>query len=402
MPLLRVAGSNPAVAEPELSAAERERRWRAIEDHRPGRLDPLPADFRRRVGAAHVAGKYHLTGKPFLLEGAEKLLELGTRLGKFWLMPRDLERSYPFNHRWERHASLVSLARSEPFARLLALAFETFIFEAHEPCGERWRQAGLPESFYEAITEEWYELATHLYRSCRERDVTIILQHWEGDWLLRGAGESWDPPPADWRARCERMQRWLAARQAGVNRARRDHAGGARCRVAHAAEVNRVLDAWRGIPTMTREVLPGVELDLVSYSAYDGLRDGLTLWRGVEEIRRYARTGPLFGPGAVLVGEIGLPENEQPEPIARRWDEWLGALLAAGVPYIAQWQLFCNEVNPRLQPAPTPPIRDAGQVRGFWLVKPDGSLGEGGRYLASLWQSVPEKAVFKASSRAEL
>jgi hypothetical protein len=137
---------------------------------------------------------------------------------------------------------------------------------------------------------------------------------------------------------------------------------------------------------MTRHVLPGVELDLVSYSSYDGMRDGLTLWRCVEDIRRHARTGPLFGPGAVFVGEIGLPENEQKKPIAERWDEWLGALLAADVPYVVQWELFCNEFNPKLPAKPKTPIEDPSEVRGFWLVKPDGSLSESGKYFHALWQ----------------
>ena len=393
-----VLGAAPALArlvraaediragEPALAPERREELRRLIAAHRPSRLARLPEGFRRRVGAAHVAGKYHFTTQPFLLEGAARLLELGTRLGKFWLIPRDLERSYPFHHRWDRHDSLVSLARSEPFAQLLALPFETLLFEAHAPVEEAWKSPGRTASFYEAVTAEFYELAAHLYRTCRDRAVTIILQHWEGDWLLRGAGQSWDPPPADWRARCERMQRWLAARQAGVTRARREHGAGARCRVAHAAEVNRVADAWRDIPTMTRAVLPEVELDLVSYSAYDGLADGLTLWRCLEEIRRHARTGPLFGPGAVYVGEIGLPENEQPERVAERWDDWLGALLAAEVPYIVQWELFCNELNPRLTPPPRPPVKDPAQLRGFWLVKPDGTLSQTGRYFHELWQ----------------
>ncbi len=374
--------------EPELTDAEREEIQRRIDAHRPGRLARLPAGFCRRVGATHVAGKYHLTDRPFLLEGAAGLLELGTRLGKFWLVPRDLERSYPFHHRWGRHDSLVSLVRSEPFAELLALPFETLLFEAHAPGEEGWQKPDRPASFFEAITTEFYELTAHLYRVCRDRAVTIILQHWEGDWLLRGVGQSWDPPPLDWRARCERMQRWLAARQAGVSRARREYGAGARCRVAHAAEVNRVTDAWRGLPTMTREVLPAVELDLVSYSAYDGLADGITLWRCIEEIRRHARTGPLFGPGAVCVGEIGLPENEQPGRVAERWDEWLGALLALDVPYVVQWELYCNEPNPRLSPPPRPPVTDPAQLRGFWLVRPDGSLSQTGRFFRDLWQRV--------------
>lgn len=151
-------------------------------------------------------------------------------------------------------------------------------------------------------------------------------------------------------------------------------------------DANRVLDLQRGIPTMTDQVLPGVELDLVSYSAYDGMKDGVTLFRAIETIRRYARTGKLFGPGAVYVGEIGIPESEQPDRVAERWDDWLGAAFAANVHYIAQWQLYCNELNPRLQPAPSAPIRKPDQARGFWLVRPDGSLSATGEYFGGLWR----------------
>lgn len=377
---------NARVGAADLTPEQQRQIQERIDAHRPSRLSRLPAGFRRRVGAAHVAGKYHLTERPFLLEGAAKLLELGTRLGKFWLWPDRLESSYPFHHRWDRYDSLVGLARSEPFAELLALPFETLILEAHAPCEGDWNRPDQPASFYDAVTAEFYELTAHLYRVCRQRQITIILQHWEGDWLLRGAGQKWNPPPADWRARCERMQRWLSARQAGVTRARREHGTGARCRVAHAAEVNRVADAWRGIPTMTREVLPGVELDLVSYSAYDGLADSVTLWRCVEEIRRHARTGPLFGPGAVYVGEIGLPENEQPERVSERWDEWLGALLALDVRWVVQWQLYCNEPARDLTPAPRLPITNPAHLRGFWLVRPDGTLSQTGKFFRGLWQ----------------
>jgi hypothetical protein len=380
------SADRPEAGEPPLSPERKEEMLRLIAANRPSRLARLPVGFNRRVGATHVAGKYHLTGKPFLIEGADKLLELGTRLGKFWLIPRGIEGSYPFNSKWDKYDTLVSLARSDYFAQLLAMPFQTLLFEAHAPPEEGWKKAGLPESFYQRVMEEFHQLTAHLYRTCRDRDVTIILQHWEGDWFMRGAGNLWNPPPADWQAQCERMQRWLTARQAGVTKARAEFGAGAKCRVVHAAEVNRVTDAWKGVPTMTRNVLPGVELDLVSYSSYDGMRDGLTLWCCIEDIRRHARTGPLFGPGAVFVGEIGLPENEQKKPIAERWDEWLGALLAADVPYIVQWELFCNEFNPKLPAKPKTPIKDPSDVRGFWLVKPDGSLSEGGKYFEALWR----------------
>ncbi len=77
------AGEPPNAGEPPLSPARREEMLRLIDAHRPSRLAKLPDGFNRRVGATHVAGKYHFTTKPFLLEGAARLLELGTRLGKF-------------------------------------------------------------------------------------------------------------------------------------------------------------------------------------------------------------------------------------------------------------------------------------------------------------------------------
>jgi hypothetical protein len=218
--------------------------------------------------------------------------------------------------------------------------------------------------------------------------LTIILQHWEGDWMLRGrGGELWNPPPADWAAKCEAMQRWLRARQAGVTKARTEFGKNARCRIAHATEVNRVADIRKGIPTMTEKVLPGVELDLVSYSCYDGLRDPLTLWKCLAEIKRQARTGPLFGPGAVYVGEIGIPENDQPDRLTGRWDEWMGVMLAADARYIVHWELYCNEFSQAAEGKPRKtPVTDPRDVRGFWLVKPDGSLSESGKYFQELWQ----------------
>jgi hypothetical protein len=373
-------------AQPPLSSDELQRIRERIDAHKPTRLKSLPSDFNARIGAAHVAGKYHLTSKPFLIEGAEKLVELGTRLGKFWFMPKGAARDYPFNSEWRNYSNFVELAKSEYFASVFAMPFATIFLEAHSPVEDGWRNAGQKPDFYERVSQEFYALTAHLYRTYHEREVTFILQHWEGDWMLRGrGGELWNPPPADWRERCERMVAWLTTRQAGVTRARKEFGQGAKCRVAHATEVNRVVDFWNGIPTMVEHVLPRVEVDLVSYSAYDGLKDGVTLWRCIQEIRKHSRTGALFGPGAVCIGEIGRPENEHPERVVEHWDEWLGAAFAARALYVAHWELYCNELSKAGAKAALP-IRDPDQVRGFWLIKPDGSLSQSGAYLSRLWK----------------
>ncbi len=368
-----------AVSGASLSATARE-----IERQRPRRMARLPGDFRARVGATHVGGKYHLTDKPFLIEGAEKLLELGTRLGKFWFNPKGIKTSYPFNSQWGEHGSLVDLAKSEYFTRVLAMPFETIFLEASGISEEGWGKEQ-PAAFYEAVAAEYYDVAAYFYRQFRDRALTVVLQHWEGDWLLRGENKKWTPPSPDWQARAERMARWLAARQAGVSKARAELGAGAKCRVAHATEVNRVMDIHKRLPTVTDKVLPQVEVDLVSYSAYDGMRDPMTLYKCIQIIREHARTGPLFGKGAVCLGEIGIPENEQRERLAERWDELMGAAFAADILYVIHWELYCNEPNPKVQPPPRPPIKAASDARGFWLVRPDGTMGESGKYFSALW-----------------
>ena len=346
--------------------------------------------MRDRVGAAHVAGRYHLGSKPFLLEGAEKLLELGTRVGKFWFIPDSISKSYPFNSQWGQCKTFVELARSEYFQQLFALPFSTLLLEAHTPLENGWLTRDPSPGFYRSVQQEFYDLTAHIYRNYGDRDLTVVLQHWEGDWLLRGrGGESWDPPPADWEQRCQRMVRWLAARQSGVSAARAEFGLGRRCVVAHAAEVNRVIDSAKGIPTMTRRVLPHVELDLVSYSCYDGMKDPLTLWRALAEIRRYARTSSLFGADSIYVGEIGIPENERSGNLAEIWDTWIGVLMAARVRYVAQWELYCNEARGKEARPASEPITDPKQLRGFWLVRPDGSLSPTGKFFAGLWKEHP-------------
>ena len=380
-------GVMPAFRRSALAADEKAdaKTLRLIEASRPSRLKRLPEDFCARVGATHTGGKYHLTQKPFLIEGAEKLLELGTRLGKLWFNPDQIAQSYPFNSQWGTYRNLVELAKADYFEQVFALPFSTFCLETHSPVERAWK-SDQPESFYQAVTAEYRDLTAYFYKKFFQRTTTIVLQHWEGDWMLRGNDKKWNPPATDWPRRCERMQRWLAARQAGVTKARAEFGPGAKCRVAHASEVNRVADIWKGLPTVTDKVLPGVELDMVSYSCYDGMKDPLTLWKCIEEIRKHARTGPLFGKGAVFLGEIGIPENSRPDRLTERWDEFMGAALAANVLYVIHWELYCNEFNPKVEPPPTPPVKRGEDMRGFWLVRPDGSLSESGRYFGALWK----------------
>lgn len=323
------------------------------------------------VGVTHVDGKYHLTDKDFLNEGADQILALGSRVIKVWF--HNPPKSYPFNSQWPPMPSMVETARSPYFRRLFDKPFTTYIMM----CFSKGRGAGY---FRNGITGEqkldeqrqFYELAKHLLTTYKRTGKTFVLQHWEGDWLIRsGYNGSVDPTPQAIKG----MIGWLNARQAGVNQAR-EEIGSDGVSVYHAAEVNRVVHSMReGQPNLVNKVLPHTKLDLVSYSAWgatsEHVKDPNVFREALDFIAANMPESPSFGNRNVYVGEFGMPENEfSAERIREMIPDVVRTALDWGCPYIVYWQLYCNELKDRGRPTP---VTSNDAVRGFWLIRPDGS-----------------------------
>ena len=131
--------------------------------------------------------------------------------------------------------------------------------------------------------------------------------------------------------------------------------------------------------------MPHLDVDLVSWSAYDGLNDVVHAWWGVEIIRHFVRPHADGTRPPIFIGEIGYPENVGNKTEARTrqwWDQRLEVFLAQDLPLIIVWQLYCNEPN-NGKKASGRPLRAEG-LRGFWLVRPNGNLSWSGRYLHNL------------------
>lgn len=348
----------------------------------------IPADLPARLGATHYDGRYYFTERPYLLEGCDALRKLGMGVAKFWF-GRSLT-GYNYNSDWgfTPETRLVDVAKHQYFVEAFNYPFTTFALEIFPV--DRSQSFDDPKSDFSGDESQMYELALHLLKAYKQRNSTFVLQHWEGDWMLRGTGKIWEkggPPGVE--VRCDGFVRWLAARQRGVERARRE-AGETLCRVYHAAEVNRVLDGLAGIPTLTTHVLPKVAVDYVSWSSYDGMNSPVTAWQGIELIRKHARPSPVFGKPAVFIGEVGKPENGRSEAeVLSWWDTAMGVFFAQEMPLIIHWELYCNEPKDGNKRQRT--VLGADQLRGFWLIRPDGSLSWSGAYLKSLIENAGGK-----------
>jgi hypothetical protein len=157
------------------------------------------------------------------------------------------------------------------------------------------------------------------------------------------------------------------------------------------------MDSQQGIPGIVNSVLPIVETDMVSWSSYDGMDDsGLKLYRGIEYIKKHIRpTDYMKGKKVVFLGEIGIPEQRyegltEKAPVVKRWDAYVGVCQALKIPYLIQWELYCNEPkNEELRKLND--IRKTDEMRGFWLIRPDGTKSFAGEYFSLLLGNAGKK-----------
>jgi len=328
-------------------------------------------ELRDIIGVAHVDGKYCLTEEDFLNEGADQVLALGSRVIKVWF--HNPQKSYPFNSQWPETDSLVEIAQSPYFRELFDKPIATYIMMCFSigRNASYWRN-GITEEQKLDEKRQFYELTRHLLTAYRGTGKTFILQHWEGDWLIRGSyNKNVNPTPEAIRG----MIDWLQARQEGVNQARKE-IGLHKVRVYHAAEINRVVSSMKeGKPNVVNTVLPHTRLDLVSYSAWDATtehsEDSQVFREALDFIATNMPDSPDFGNRNVYVGEFGMPENEfSSDQIQIAIPNVVETALAWGCPYIIYWQFYCNELKDRRQLLP---VQSNDAVRGFWLIRPDGS-----------------------------
>jgi hypothetical protein len=146
--------------------------------------------------------------------------------------------------------------------------------------------------------------------------------------------------------------------------------------VYHATEVNLVVQSMRkGVAGVVNQVLPRTPLDLVSYSAWDSATshyaDPNVLRDALDFIAAHAPDSPDFGNRNVYIGEFGMPENQYKlEQIQQAIPNAVTTGLKWGCPYIVYWQLYCNELK---DASVKPPVKSNDAVRGFWLIRPDGT-----------------------------
>ena len=219
-----------------------------------------------------------------------------------------------------------------------------------------WRD-GLSDIEEEIEYEYIYEAVKKLLIKYNNSGKSFYLGHWEGDWYLIDNYNASQTTISQ--TRLQGMIDWLNIRQKAIDDAKRD--------VSHRnvyiwgyTEANRTADVFTAnADRLANRVLPYVNIDYLSYSAYD--IQGMSASK-VESYLQYmeSQMRPKSGvPGKrVFVGETALPsvitQSNQNKHNADNIKLFI-KYFDAGVNQILYWQMYNNEQNNGVQ-------------QGYWLI----------------------------------
>lgn len=340
-----------------------------------------------KPGVAHVAGLYPISAT-FLQDGVDAIKALGPNSKSIKLFfSSDYATKYPNQTGWGAVNNLVDLAASTPMAAVLGDAQLTDYFLNIFPWWSNWGTVSLTnywvnspvvddasaaQAFSAVLALEKtavQNLAAHLMTTYAGTGKTFVLQNWEGDWQLLNSYVTSDIPNPYW---ADRMRRVLQARYEGIQAAKAASSA-VGVTVKFAVEVNRASNPGRRVH---REILPLIGHDMVSWSAYESIVEGIQagsitaacavidagMRRFHAEIRKYSDR-PIY------VGEYGYPElemNTTTYPPAALIQQVLDTGNELGWTHALYWQIYTNDES------------SPGVYRGFYLIKPDTTVSLAG------------------------
>lgn len=304
------------------------------------------------LGTQTFGVRYQFTQQTKLVETAEAIHTLGSDIFKGQLGEYTKQYSIPEDTQIKSFTDL--LEREPSYQHVLSLPFRHYLWWVMT---DEWRN-GFTETEQQAEYKEMYSLCCFLQRKFDGSNKCFYLGHWEGDWWILNGSYDENDDPSD--VAIEGMIRWYNTRQAAIDAA--NHDVPSTVRIYQYAEVNLVQKGMRGGKCLINDVIPHVNVDLVSYSSYDTIhKHRSTLHQGLREAMDYmeSKLRPRAGIQGkrVFIGEYGFPieGGMSAEMQARYAYEVCRAALEWGCPFALYWEMYCNEV------------RD-GRHRGFWLI----------------------------------
>jgi hypothetical protein len=297
------------------------------------------SDYKNRIGITHWTAKPRdkTYDESYLLVGAKRIQNIGADHIFVSLGPNSV--SYDPDYFKDHPASsLTEMVQSDPYKKLFALPFKTFLLATYSFASRTWTASKPRPPFTPEMArrekEEFQQLTQYLIRTYQGTGKTFILKNWEGDWGLVDSGGD-DPISIPTQYQIENHIAYQRARRQGVVEGR-----GSSRMVLDALEFWRVQRPQQNVPSYLRDVIPQVESDFISLSAWEVIPPPTAdLRRRIIDDITFIRRYPGVGNRPLIVAEYGFdahPDNADRAQIATQ------AFLDGGAFQAYYWLLESN------------------------------------------------------------
>jgi len=300
------------------------------------------------LGTHAISGSYQFTSENKLVEQAKKIREMGSNILKISLGKNSTE-IYGINELTKSTNTLALFSNNVPYKNVCNMDFKYIFFWVHTLTNVDWKN-DMGAANEKIIYDEMYDFASHILKTYDNSGKTFFIGNWEGDWLLIPNYDRTVTPSPTFIAN---MTKWFQVRQRAIDDAKKASTA-KNVSLYHYIEANLVLKAMNGEPAVASSVLPNVDVDLVSYSSYEAIKDKTYAQKKVdlENIFKYleAQLKPkseIPFSRRVFIGEYGYQANaSKPETIQKQYDETKEIMKVAfelNLPFALHWQMYNNE-----------------------------------------------------------
>jgi len=300
------------------------------------------------LGTNTIGGRYQFTNDSKLLEQAKHVRGMGSNILKVSLGP-NAPKTYALNID-SKPANTLELFHATPeYKKVFDMDFKYIFTWVHTVTGINWKK-GISQEQEQILYDEMFNFASYLLTTYNNTGKTFFIGNWEGDWLLLPDYNRTATPPAE---HLQNMTKWFQIRQRAVDDAKRKTTS-KNVQLYHYIEVNLVLKGMRGEPCIAQSVLPYVNVDMVSYSSYEAIKNRSFSEKQAQlqtvfdylEKQLQPKAGLPFA-RRVYIGEYGYHANtNKPESFEKQYNETKDIMkiaLALNLPFALHWQMYNNE-----------------------------------------------------------
>lgn len=339
--------------------------------------DAAARSYNYILGTQAIGGHYQHGKGNRLLEQAQQIKDMGSNLLKLSLA-RGAAPNYGSVEAARKAKTTLEYVQGSPgLQQALDMDFTFYQAWVHSFTDANWRD-GVSMAEARLYYEEMYALTAWLLKRYSGTGKVFMLGNWEGDWLLLGAQKrEADPAPTA----VEGMIAWMKIRQLAIDNARVAVAH-KDVEVYHYIEVNLVKKAMAGRASIALSVLPQANPDLVSYSAYEAIKqspepDLASIRQPLEQTLAYldAQLPPKKGlpfKRRVFIGEYGYhADKSKPLTVKQQYMKSrfvMQSAVALDLPFALIWQMYNNEYAKNGTSKEMSLIDESGRKRALYAL----------------------------------